>query len=510
MLTALILLPLFGAIVVFLVPRRRTELHLPLGIALSVLPLALAGYLFWIFEPAAGQQLVTLAAWYKPWGINWYLGVDGISLPMVMLTTFLVPIALGASTSITSRTKEFVAYTLLLEAGMIGVFLSLDVFLFFVFFEAILIPMYFIIGIWGGERRIYAAVKFFIYTALGSALMLAGIIALVVGHVQQFGFPSFALSDLAMVQFSPGAERWLFAAFALAFAIKVPLFPFHTWLPDAHVEAPTAGSILLAGVLLKLGTYGLLRFNLTLFPGASVDAIPIMGVLAVIGIIYGAVVAIVQPDLKKLVAYSSVSHLGFIVLGTFALTSGSLQGAVIQNVNHGLTTGALFLLVGMIYERRHTKKIADFGGLQKVMPIYAGFFLFMVFASVGLPGLNGFVGEFLVLIGTYATLPGLAVVAAAGVILAAIYLLWAYERVFTGVPDIEENKALVDLSGREIALLTPIAALVLVLGLFPGVLLDKIGPSTEAVLNNIEQQTDYRVPPPGRLGDVFVATGEHK
>ncbi len=505
MLTALIVLPIIGSIAVMLVPARRRELHLPLGIALSMLPLAMAGYLFWIFEPAAGQQLVTLVPWYEPWGINWYLGVDGISLPMVMLTTFLVPIALGASTSITTRTKEFVVYTLFLEAGMIGVFLSLDLFLFFVFFEAILVPMYFIIGIWGGERRIYAAMKFFIYTAVGSALMLAGIIALAVSHNQQFGFPSFALGDLAQVALSPGAERWLFAAFALAFAIKVPLFPLHTWLPDAHVEAPTAGSILLAGVLLKLGTYGLLRFNLTLFPNASVDAVPIMATLAVIGILYGAAVAVVQPDLKKLVAYSSVSHLGFIVLGTFALTSGSLQGAVIQNLNHGLTTGALFLLVGMIYERRHTKKIEELGGLQKVMPIYAGFFLFMTFASIGLPGLNGFVGEFLVLVGSYATLPVFTILAAGGVILAAVYLLWAYERVFTGVPDRSENKILSDLSGREIALLAPIAAAVLVIGLFPGLLLDKIAPSTELVLDNIESVTAYRVPDPGRLIDVFVA-----
>ncbi len=507
MLTWLILLPVAGALVVLLTPRARKELHLPLGIALSVLPLGLALYVFAVFEPVAGYQFTEFQSWYEPWGIAWSLGIDGISMPMVLLTTILVPIALAASTSITNRTKEFVVYTLLLEAGMIGVFLSLDLFLFFVFFEAILVPMYFIIGIWGSDRRIYAAMKFFIYTAFGSALMLAGIIALAVMHGQQFGSASFALSDLMNLDISLTAERWLFAAFALAFAIKVPLFPLHTWLPDAHVEAPTAGSILLAGVLLKLGTYGLLRFNLALFPEASVDAVWIMGALAVIGIVYGAAVAIVQPDLKKLVAYSSVSHLGFIVLGTFALTSGSLQGAVIQNVNHGLTTGALFLLVGMIYERRHTKKIADFGGLQKVMPVYAGFFLFMIFASIGLPGLNGFVGEFLVLIGSYATLPVLAIIAASGVILAAIYLLWAYERVFTGLPDNEENKALSDLSVREVSLLAPLAALVLLLGLYPNILLDKIGPSTEAVLDHIEASTDYQVPAPGRLGDVFIAEG---
>ena len=509
-LTSLILIPVIAAVVVGLVPSKNSEVHLPLGITLSVLPLALAGYIFWAFEPLAGYQFTEQADWYPPWGISWNLGIDGVSMPMVVLTTLLIPIALGASTAITKRRKEFVVYTLLLEAGMIGVFLSLDLFLFFVFFEAILIPMYFIIGIWGSDRRKYAAVKFLIYTAFGSALMLAGIIALAFNYSDQFGSVSFSLTDLVNVEWSVGAGRWMFAAFALAFAIKVPLFPLHTWLPDAHTEAPTAGSVLLAGVLLKLGTYGLIRFNLSLFPEASVDAVLIMGILAVIGIVYGAVVAIVQPDLKKLVAYSSVSHLGFIVLGTFALTSGSLQGAVIQNVNHGLTTGALFLLVGMLYERRHTKQISEFGGLQKVMPIYAGLFLFMAFASIGLPGLNGFVGEFLILIGTYSTLPTLAIVAASGVVLAAIYLLWAYERVFTGVVTKEENKVLSDLSIREMSLLAPLVILVLVLGLFPNLLLDKIAPSTERILDRIEATTDYEVPAPGRLGDVFVAEGDHQ
>ncbi|MEA1902268.1 MAG: NADH-quinone oxidoreductase subunit M [Actinomycetota bacterium] len=507
MLTWIVLLPVLAAVVAALIPSDRKELHLPLGIALSALPLALAGYLFWVFEPVAAYQFTVDVPWIEVWGISWSLGVDGISMPMVLLTTILVPIALGASTSITKRTKEFVIFTLLLEAGMIGVFLSRDLFLFFVFFEAILVPMYFIIGIWGSDRRKYAATKFFLFTAFGSSLMLAGIIAIALLHARQTGFTSFALADLMTVELASGTERWLFAAFALAFAIKVPLFPLHTWLPDAHTEAPTAGSILLAGVLLKLGTYGLMRFNLSLFPEASVDAVWIMGGLAVVGIVYGAVVAIVQPDLKKLVAYSSVSHLGFIVLGTFALTSGGLQGAVIQNVNHGLTTGALFLLVGMIYERRHTKQISEFGGLQRVMPIYAGFFLFMVFASIGLPGLNGFVGEFLVLVGAYTTLPVLAVIAASGVVLAAIYLLWAYERVFTGVPDKEENLSLSDLTPREISLLAPLAVLVLVIGLYPNVLLEKIAPSTEAVLDHIEASTGYEVPEPGRLGDVFVAGG---
>ena len=508
MLTWLIAAPALAALVVAFLPKDRKELYLPVGFLLSFVPLAIAGYLFFDFQSGeAGFQFTQRIPWYEPWGIEWNLGIDGVSLGMVVLTTILFPISLAASTAINHKVKEFVVAVLFLEAGLIGTFLALDLFLFFVFFEAILVPMYFIIGIWGSERRIYAAIKFFLYTAFGSALMFAGIIALAFLHAGQEGVASFAYQDLLGLNLDVVDERLLFAAFGLAFAIKVPMFPLHTWLPDAHVEAPTAGSVLLAGVMLKLGTYGLLRFNLGLFPEASVDAVPIMATLAVIGIVYGAAVAIVQPDLKKLVAYSSVSHLGFIVLGTFALTSAGLQGAVIQNVNHGLTTGALFLLVGMIYERRHTKKIADFGGLWKVMPIYAGLFLFASFASIGLPGLNGFVGEFLVLVGSYATLPVFAIIAASGVVLAAIYLLWAYERVFTGVPDKPENQVLEDVNGREIALMAPLVVLILVLGLYPQVLLEKTEASTEAILDRIEAVTDYEVPAPGRLTDVFVAEG---
>ncbi len=507
-LTWLILTPAIAAVVVMLLPDRRRELHLPVGVALSTIPLALAGWLFAEFETgSAAFQFEEQATWFEPWGISWHLGVDGISLLLIVLTAVLVPISLAASTSITDRVKLFVAMSLLLEAGLIGVFLALDMFLFFVFFEVILVPMAFIIGIWGSERRIYAAVKFFIFTAFGSALMLAGIIALAIIHNEQFGSLSFDYRDLLDLDLSLTTQRWMFAAFALAFAIKVPVFPLHTWLPDAHVEAPTAGSVLLAGVLLKMGTYGFLRFNLPLFPQASVDFVPVLAVLAVIGIIYGAVVAIVQPDLKKLVAYSSVSHLGFVVLGIFALTSQGLQGGVIQMINHGLSTGALFLLVGMIYERRHTKLISEFGGLAKVMPIYAGFFLFIAFASIGLPGLNGFVGEFLVLLGSYATLPAYAILAATGVIFAAIYLLWAYERVFTGPVTKEENTLLADLGMREVAILAPLVALIILLGVYPKIALDVIEPSTEAVLDRIEATTDFEVPAPGRVADV-IGVGE--
>jgi NADH-quinone oxidoreductase subunit M len=396
---------------------------------------------------------------------------------------------------------------LVLEAGLLGVFVTLDLVMFFVFFEVTLVPMYLIIGIWGSGNRVYAATKFFLYTALGSAFLLAGIIFLGVTANDQFGFLTFDYARLLDLELSRDTQMLLFLAFAAAFAIKVPLFPLHTWLPDAHTEAPTAGSVLLAGVLLKLGTYGFVRFNLTLFPDAAVRAAPWIATLAVIGIIYGAVVAIVQPDVKRLVAYSSVSHLGFIVLGTFALTTQGLQGGVIQMVNHGLTTGALFLLIGMIYERRHTRMISDYGGLARVMPIFAGFFLFTAFASIGLPGLNGFIGEFEVLLGSYLTLPGWAIVAAFGVVLAAVYLLWAYQRMFTGPVTEPENEKLVDLSWRERAILIPLAILIVFLGVYPKPALDRIEPSVDLILDRIEATTSYEVPEYGRADDVHVADG---
>lgn len=507
-LSAIILVPAGSALLIMLLPERRREVVQPLGLVLSLLPIPLAGVLFVNFERGTSEfQFVENLVWIEELGVAWHLGVDGISLLLVVLTTILVPIALAASTTISERVRLFTAMILLLEAGLIGVFLSLDLFLFFVFFEVILVPMAFIIGIWGSENRVYAAVKFFIYTAFGSALLLAAIIALAFIHRDQFGVLSFSYLDMLALDLSGTTQAWLFGAFALAFAIKVPIFPLHTWLPDAHVEAPTGGSVLLAGVLLKMGTYGFLRFNLPLFPEATIDFIPLMAVLAVIGIIYGALVAIVQSDLKKLVAYSSVSHLGFIILGIFALTSQGLQGGVVQMINHGLTTGALFLLVGMLYERTHTKQIADFGGLARVMPILAGVFLFIAFASIGLPGLNGFVGEFLILIGSYATLPAYAIVAAGGVILAAIYLLWAYERVFTGELANPQHEDLKDLSLRETLIFVPLVALIIVLGVYPKIALDVIEPSTEAVLDRIEAATDFEIPEPGRFADVVSGGG---
>ncbi len=505
-LALLVLLPVAGALAVASVPRRHESLIFPLSVALSAMPLAVALYVLWEFEVGeAGFQFNHQVSWFAPWGVSWNVGIDGISLLLVVLTTLLFPISLLASVSIRKNIKMYMVAMLVLETGLLGVFLSLDLLVFFVFFEVTLIPMYLLIGMWGSGRRVYAAIKFVLYTALGSGLLFAGIIFLAAAGSEQLGGLTFDYRQLMTGQLSAGTQTWLFLAFGAAFAIKVPLFPFHTWLPDAHTEAPTAASVLLAGVLLKLGTYGLLRFNLGLFPQAAVDLAPWVAGLAVVGIIYGAVVAIVQPDIKRLIAYSSVSHLGFIVLGIFALTSQGLQGGVIQMVNHGLTTGALFLLVGMIYDRTHTREISEYGGLARVMPLFAGFFLFTAFASIGLPGLNGFIGEFKVLLGSYVTLPWHAIIAAFGVVLAAVYMLWAYERMFNGPVSKPENEALRDLSGRELAIIVPIAVLVVFLGVYPKPALDRIEPSVERILDRIELVTDYETPEPGRIADIAGA-----
>jgi NADH-quinone oxidoreductase subunit M len=499
-LAVMVLLPTLGAIVVALIPKRRSELVYPLALTLSFLPLAMVGYVLWEFQVGTpGYQFAQQVLWFEPLGISWNVGVDGISLLLLVLTAILFPLSIAASKSVTKNQKMYMVAMLLLETGMLGVFVALDLLLFFVFFEITLVPMYLLIGIWGSGNRVYAAVKFFLYTALGSALMLTGIIWL--GSIAG----TFDFTQILNIHLSSTAQTWLFLGFGIAFAVKVPIFPFHTWLPDAHTEAPTAGSVLLAGVLLKLGTYGFIRFNLTLFPDAAVRFAPWLAALAVIGIIYGAAVAIVQPDVKRLVAYSSVSHLGFIILGIFAMTSQGLTGGVIQMVNHGLSTGALFLLVGMIYERRHTRQISDYGGIAKVMPVFAGLFLFSVFASAGLPGLNGFIGEFNILLGSYLRFPVAAAFAATGVILAAVYLLWAYERVFTGPLIHKENEKLLDLNKREVLIIAPIAVLILFLGVYPKPALDRIEPAVDAVLQRIEQTTNYTVPQygsPQNLADV--------
>jgi len=503
-LSILILLPLVGALVVGLLPTRRTELVYPIALGMSIPPLAVVLYILWNFTAGdAAFQFGEHIVLVESFGISWTLAVDGISLFMVVLTALLFPISIAASRSITDRAKTYMVLMLILEAGVLGVFLTLDLFVFFAFFEIVLIPMYMLISMWGSENRAYASLKFVLFTAAGSAFLLASIIALGVLTGDQLGtIANFDFRNMLQVELSSATGLALFLGFGIAFAIKVPLFPFHTWLPDAHTEAPTAGSVILAGVLLKMGTYGFLRFNLTLFPQAAVDlAIP-LAILGVIGVVYGAAVAIVQPDIKRLIAYSSVSHMGFIVLGTFALTIQGLSGSVVLMISHGLTTGALFLLIGMIYERTHTRKIADYGGLAKVMPVYAGIFLFSAFASAGLPGLSGFIGEFTILIGAYLTLPVLTIIAGSGVILAAIYLLWAYERVFTGPVTNSKLEGLKDLGFREVAILAPLVLLIIGIGVYPKPVIDRIEPSVEIILDRIEATTDYEVPEFGRTADV--------
>lgn len=502
-LTLLVVLPLVGALVVALLPTRRKELVLPVALIATVPQLVVAGYIAVEFEVGtAAFQFGESHVLSEALGTGWLVAVDGISLFMVAITAILFPLAIAASRSISSQAKTFFALLLVLQAGVFGVFISLDLLLFFAFFEVVLVPMYLLIRIWGSENRAYAALKFVLFTAVGSAFLLASIIALAIIAGDQTGaIASFNFLAMLSLELTQTTQLWLFCGFAIAFAIKVPVFPFHTWLPDAHTEAPTAGSVILAGVLLKMGTYGLLRFNLTLFPDATVDLAFWMALLGVIGIVYGGAVAIVQTDIKRLVAYSSVSHMGFVVLGIFALTSQGIQGSIYLAYSHALTTGMLFLLVGMIYDRTHTRKIADYGGLGSLMPVYAGMFLFAVFASAGLPGLSGFVGEFTVLVGSYLTLPVLAIIAGFGVILAAIYLLWAYERMFTGPITNPKLEGISRLDAREVLILVPLVLLIFFHGVDPPPIFDRIEPSVEAILERIERTTDYDVPEFGRATD---------
>ena len=441
------------------------------------------------FETNADMQFVQRHSWIPSLGIFYKVGIDGLSVFLVLLVTFTMPITvLSAFKAVTERVKEFHVCMLLLETAMIGAFVALDLFLFYVFWELMLIPMYFLIGMWGGERRVYATVKFFIYTMLGSLLMLVAIIFLAYAHKQQAGVLTFELSQLYGVQLT-SAQQWLiFLAFSLSFAIKVPMFPFHTWLPDAHVEAPTAGSVILAGVLLKMGGYGFLRFAMPMFPEAAMRAIPLIVTLAIIGIIYGALVAMVQKDVKKLVAYSSVSHLGFVMLGLFVLNVQAVEGAIYQMLNHGLSTGALFLLVGVIYERRHTRMIRDFGGLTKVMPIYATIFMIVTLSSIGLPLTNGFVGEFLILIGAFSRNPWWGALAATGVVLGAIYMLWMLQRVFFGPIKHAANETLKDLSLREMTVFAPIIGLILFMGVYPKPFLDRMEPAVNKFIAEVKDK----------------------
>ena len=488
-LSALVVLPLLGSIIVALLGKSRSE-WVKLGALISsVTTGALSLWLLAAFKSGeAGFQFVSQHLWISQWGISWHLGVDGISLFLVVLTGILFPLVIVGIDPHHNETSYF-AWMLLLQAGVMGSFLALDLFLFFVMFEIVLVPMYFLIGGWGYDQRVYAATKFFLYTMAGSAFMLVGIIATVALAQRDLGVITFDVVKIAEgASFSTIAARWLFVSFAIAFAVKVPLFPFHTWLPDAHTQAPTGGSVILAGVLLKMGTYGFLRFGVYLFPQAAMWARPVLFTLAVIGIIYGAVAATMQRDLKRLVAYSSVAHLGFIVLGTFALSSQAVTGAVIQMVNHGVSTGALFLLVGMIYERRHTREIAELRGIQHVAPIFAGVFTVVMLSSVGLPGLNGFVGEFLILIGSFESARWWTIVATVGVVLAALYLLWAYQRVFHGEPD-EANSSFKELNAKEGLLMAVFVAIILFTGIYPKPMIERIEPSVNSFIEHVEGRT---------------------
>ncbi len=501
LLSAVTFLPAVGAVGLAFVPRRSERALRGGGLAVAVLTFLLSLQLYAGFDAgSADYQFEERRAWLPALGVGYHLGIDGISLLLVLLTTFLTPLALASAwQAIEDRGKEFVITLLILESGMLGVFVSLDLFLFYVFWEAMLIPMYFVIGVWGGAARIYAAVKFVLYTIVGSLLMLVAILALWVQHGAATGIYTFDLPTLARWVVPPGpAQTLMFLAFALAFAIKVPLFPFHTWLPDAHVEAPTAGSVILAGVLLKMGTYGFLRFCLPLFPDASLAFGPVFFALGVVGVLYGAWVSTVQPDLKKLVAYSSVSHLGFVMLGIFTLNVQGMTGGLIQMVNHGVSTGALFLLVGMVYERRHTRLIADFGGLWKVVPAFSAVFLVVALSSLGLPGLNGFVGEFLILVGVFQVNPWLAALATTGIIFAAVYLLWMYQRVVFGELTNEANRRLVDLTPREWAVLVPVLALIVWIGVYPTPFIGPTEASIEALIAQVQAKANVALGPVAR------------
>ena len=488
-LTLVTFFPLLGVFVILFINRENKTTIRWIALITSLITFGISLWVLVLFNPADPDlQMVIDIPWIAVagWEITYLMGIDGMSILLVLLTTFLTPISiLSTWTAIEERVKEFMIFFLMLEVGMLGVFLSLDLFLFYVFWEFTLVPMYFLIGIWGGPNRVYAAVKFFLYTMAGSLLMLLAILWLGISQ-GTFSVPEI----IANASIPANFQIWLFLAFAAAFAIKVPMWPLHSWLPDAHVEAPTAGSVILAGVLLKMGTYGFLRFNLSMFPAASVKLAPWIAVLAIIGILYGAMVSYAQKDVKKLVAYSSVSHLGFVMLGLFAINLQGIEGGILQMINHGISTGALFLVVGMIYERRHTREMDAFGGLWKVMPVYAVLTLIVVLSSMGLPGLNGFVGEFTILLGAFGSEvlnnPWFAALAAVGVILAAVYLLYMFNKMFMGPVDKDENRKLFDLNLREIVTLVPLLILIFWIGLYPSPFFNLMEASVAKLVESIQ------------------------
>ena len=502
-LTLITFLPIIGAILLAFFPKENEGAIKQTALAVAAADFLLSLSLWTNFDNSShNMQFGLNISWIESWGINYHIGLDGISLLLYVMTTFLTMLCIIASWEVKKHIREYMMAMLALSTGMLGVFISLDLFMFYVFWEFQLVPMYIIVGVWGGPRRIYAAVKFFIYTAVGSLLMLVAIIWIYF-HIKQT--TGVATADILFITEHISApldiQKWLWLAFFLAFAIKVPMFPFHTWLPDAHVEAPTAGSVILAGVLLKMGTYGFLRFNLPFFPQASYDFMPFIAWLSIIGIVYGALVSMVQEDLKKLVAYSSVSHLGFVMLGIFALNEYGIQGALIQNINHGISTGALFLLVGVIYDRRHTRLIKEFGGLSKQMPIYAVCFMIVALSSIGLPGMNGFVGEFLILLGIFQVNGLWAACATSGVILAACYILWMFQRVMFLELKNPENMKLKDMNIRELITIVPLLVLIFWIGLYPKPFMKTF----DASVNNLVS----KVSPDNFRPKQYHDTGEH-
>jgi NADH-quinone oxidoreductase subunit M len=495
-LSILIFLPLLGIGILVIMNRKQHKGLKVATLIISVVEFLVSLPLWFNFNSqTAAMQFVERREWLPTYGISYYVGIDGFSLLLIMLTTFLTPLCVLATwDDIQHRVKEFMVCLLALMSGMIGVFVSLDLFLFYVFWEVMLIPMYLLIGVWGNPaRRVYAAIKFFLFTMFGSLLMLVAILVLYFHYGKTTGTYTFDLLKMYGAAIPFNMQFWMFLAFGLAFAIKVPMFPFHTWLPDAHTEAPTVGSVILAAVLLKMGTYGFLRFNMPMFPEAAHYFVPLFSILAVIGIVYGALVSMMQKDLKRLIAFSSVSHLGFVMLGLFTFTMPGVQGGIIQMINHGLSTGALFLIVGVIYERRHTRMIAEFGGLCTPMPIYAIIFMIVTLSSIGLPGLNGFVGEFLILLGAFQSNKIYAIIAATGVIFAACYMLWMFQRVVFGQVTNEKNKDLKDLSWREIAIFAPLILFIVWIGVYPSTFLDKTKASTENFLANMAKAKSTQV-----------------